>query len=309
MDLWTSTKRVIKAGFVSFWRNAFITAASILVTTVTLFVLGSLIFLDAMLESSLGQLQSKVDVNVYFTLDATEPEILALKGDLEQLPETSSVEYISREQALEEFTRRHENDQLIIQALDELDENPLGAHLNIRAQETSQYESIANFLESDNALGAGNTQIIEKVNYFQNKEAIDKLSRLINSIDTLSFAILVMFVIISIAIVFNTIRLAIYTAREEIAVMKLVGASNSYIRWPFILEGMMYGVVSAVFALIIFYPVTIWLGPFTESFFGATNVFDYYVDHFGQMFLILLVAGILLGALSSFLAIRKHLKV
>jgi len=306
---WTSLKRILKAGFVSFWRNGFVTAAAILVMTVTLFVLGSLIFLDAMLDASLGQIESKVDVNVYFTVDATEDGMLALRDSIAELPEVDLVEYVSREDALEEFTRRHEDDQLIIQALEELDENPLGAHLNIRAKETSQYESIANFLGGDDNLSSSKFPIVDKVNYFQNKDAIEKLSKLITSIDTLSFASLIIFIIISILIVFNTIRLAIYTAREEISVMKLVGASNSYIRWPFVIEGVMYGMVSAIFALVLFYPATIWLGPFTENFFGATNVFDYYVNNFSQMFLILIVSGAVLGALSSYLAVKKYLRI
>lgn len=307
--IWTKIKRVLRTGFVSFWRNGFITAASILVMTITLFVLGSLIFLDAMLDSSLGQIQSKVDVNVYFTLDAAEGEMLDLKDSIASLPEVAEVEYVSRGDALEEFTRRHEDDQLILQALEELDENPLGAHLNIRAKETSQYESIANFLGGRDALSSNKFPIIDKVNYFQNRDAIEKLSKLISSVDTLSFAVLVLFIIISILIVFNTIRLAIYTAKEEISVMKLVGASNAYIRWPFVIEGIMYGVVSAIFTLILFYPVTIWLGPFTENFFGATNVFDYYVNNFSQMFSILIISGIALGSISSYLAVKKYLRI
>jgi len=306
---WTDTKRIMKAGFVGFWRNGVVTAASILVMTVTLFVLGSLIFLNAMLDSALGQIQSKVDINVYFTVDAPDDQVVALKTTIEGLPETASVEYVSREQALEEFSRKHADDQLILQALEELEENPLGAHLNIRAKETDQYESIARFLDSEDALSSAGSGIIDKINYFQNKTAIDKLSKLISSVDALSFAILIIFVIISVLIVFNTIRLAIYTSKEEIAVMQLVGASHTYVRGPFLIEGMMYGFASALFAMVLFYPVTIWLGPFTEDFFGGTNVFDYYVDNFSQMFLILMLAGIMLGAVSSYLAIKRYLKI
>ncbi|PIP87357.1 hypothetical protein COW81_00555 [Candidatus Campbellbacteria bacterium CG22_combo_CG10-13_8_21_14_all_36_13] len=306
---WTDTKRIIKTGFVSFWRNGVVTAAAVLVMTVTLFVLGSLVFLDAMLDSALGQIQSKVDINVYFTVDAPEDAMMAMKDSLEALPETASVDFVSRDEAVAEFTRKHADDQLILQALNELDDNPLGAHLNIRAKETSQYESIARFLDSENALSSEGAGIIDKINYFQNKTAIDKLSKIITSVDALSFAILIIFIIISIMIVFNTIRLAIYTSKEEISVMQLVGASHSYIRGPFIIEGMMYGFTSALFAMVLFYPVTIWLGPFTEDFFGGTNVFDYYVDNFSQMFLILILAGVVLGAISSFLAIKRYLKL
>ena len=115
------------------------------------------------------------------------------------------------------------------------------------------------------------------------------------------------FVIISILITFNTIRLAIYISREEISIMKLVGASNMYIRGPFVVGGIMYGIFSAIVTLIILYPITYWLGPVTDAFFGGINVFSYYIAHFGEIFLILISAGIFIGAVSSYMAVRKYL--
>lgn len=306
---WINTKRILKSGFVNFWRNGFVSLASVLIMVVTLFTLGSVVFLGAMLNTSLAQLQEKVDVNVYFLTDAPEEDILALKGALEALPEVSGVEYITREQALAGFEERHQGDQTILNALAELPDNPLGAVFNIRAQETSQYETVAAFLESEAALGAGQRTIIQKVNYFDNKPVIEKLSEIINSAEKLGFALSLVLIILSLIITFNTIRLAIYTAREEISVMRLVGAGTSYVRGPFVVEGVMYGVVAGILVLIIFYPLALWIGPFTERFFGAINIFDYYVSNFGQMFLVILGSGIVLGALSSYLAVRRYLEI
>ncbi|HJO90022.1 MAG: permease-like cell division protein FtsX [Candidatus Pacebacteria bacterium] len=306
---WVNLKRIIKSGFVSFWRNNVVSFASILVMTMTLFVLGSILFVGATLDASLNQIRDKVDINVYFVTEAPEEDILALKRSLESLSEVASVEYVSREQALERFRSRHENDQLTLQALDELGENPLGANLNIKAKETSQYEGIAEFLGNESALSTvDDIPIIDKVNYFQNKNAIDKLSEIIDSSETFSLIIIAILVIASVIITFNTIRLAIYTSKDEISVMKLVGASNSYIRGPFVFEGIMYGIVSALITLILFYPLTIWLGPLTENFFSDINLFDYYVDKFSKIFFIILGSGVLLGAVSSYLAVRKYLK-
>lgn len=307
--LWTDTKRIIKSGFVSFWRNGVVSFASILVMTMTLFVLGLILFVNATLDTSLNQIRDKVDINVYFAITAQEEDILAIKESLETLPEVALVEYVSREQALEQFKIRHENDQLTLQALEELGENPLGANLNIKAKETSQYEGIATFLGSKNALSStDDTQIIDKVNYFQNKTAIDKLSKIIDSAEKFGFIVIAILVIVSIIITFNTIRLAIYTARDEISVMKLVGASNSYIRGPFVFEGIMYGIVATIITMILFYPFTIWLGPVTENFFSNINLFDYYVDNFSKIFLIIFCSGIILGAFSSYIAVRRYLK-
>ncbi len=304
-----NTKRIIKAGVLGFWRNTVVSLASILIMVVTLSVLLSLVFGSTMLDTALVSLKEKVDVNVYFLPATEETDVLNLKEQLEQLPEVSSVEYLSREEVLERFRQRHEGDQLTLQALDELGENPLGATLNIQAQETSQYETIANFLESDSALGANQSTIIDNVNFNQNRVAIERLTRIIDSAETLGFALTILLIVLSIIITFNTIRLAIYTSREEISVMRLVGASNMYTRGPFIIEGMLYGVVAGVITLAIFYPISYWLGPHTESFFGSINMLDYYVTHFPQLFGIVIGSGIILGAISSFLAVRKYLKV
>src|SRR3989344_2946057 len=245
----TTIKRIFWTGFVSFWRNGFVSFASILVMIVTLFIIGLLIFVGALLNASLTELRDKVDVNVYFATSAPEERILDLKKSLETLPEVSYVEYISREQALEEFKKRHENDQLILQALEELGENPLGASLNVKAKETSQYESIAKFLERQNDTSTSN--FIDKVNYYQNKKAIDQLSGIIDASRKLGFGIVILFGLISIIITFNTVRLAIYTAREEISVMRLVGASRSYIRGPFVVSTLICGAVAGALTFLL----------------------------------------------------------
>lgn len=306
---WINTKRIINAGFVNFWRNGFVSLASVLIMVVTLFVLGTIVFSGAILDSSLAGLRDKVDVNVYFMTNAPESDILALKTSLEQLPEVALVEYVSREDALADFQERHGNDQTILNALAELDENPLGAVFNIKAVQTSQYETIATFLGGDSALGSGNQVIIDKINYYDNKPVIEKLSEIIDSAERLGFAISIILIALSIIITFNTVRLAIYTAREEISVMRLVGASAWYVRGPFIVEGIMYGVAAGIIVVALFYPITVWMGPFTERFFGSINIFEYYLSNFGQILLLLLGSGIVLGAISSYLAVRRYLQI
>lgn len=306
---WTNTKRIIKTGFIGFWRNGFVSLAAVLVMTVTLSVITSIIFMNAMLGSSLSQIKDKVDINVYFVTSASEEDILSIKRDVEALPEVREVEYISPEVALERFIARHENDQLTLQALDELDENPLGASLSIRAKETSQYEGIANFLQDDgNTLSSAGTPIIDSINYFQNKVAIERLSKIIDSAEKFGLAIMVVLIFASIIIIFNTIRLAIYTAKDEISVMQLVGASNAYINGPFVFAGVMYGLIAGIITLFIFYPITLWLGPATEGFFGDINIFTYYIGNFVSLFFIIVGSGIVLGSVSSYLAVKKYLK-
>jgi cell division transport system permease protein len=286
-----------------------VSLSSILVVTVTLFTIGSLVFTSVILESVLTDLKSKVDVNVYFVTSAPEGDIVKVKSSLEKMPEVASVEYVTRDQAIADFKEKHKDDYLTLQALQELADNPLGARLNIIAKDPSQYESIVKSLEDKSALTQGSANIIDKVNYRQNKVVIDRLTQIITGAKQLGFALAVVLMLISLLITFNTIRLVIYMSREEIAIMRLVGASSMYVRGPFIVGGIIYGFISALIAMALFYPVTLWLGGTTTEFFGGVNLFEYYIKHFFEMFLLLLGTGALLGAISSFLAVRKYLKV
>jgi cell division transport system permease protein len=268
-------------------------------------MISSLIFVSAILNASLKEIQNKVDINVYFVTTADESDVLAVEETLKTLPEVAEVTYVSREDSLAAFKKLHENDQLILQSLDELGDNPLGATLNIKAKNPSQYEGIALFLESKQS--ADGTSIVSKVNYYQNKIAIDKLTKIISSAERLGSILTIILVILSVIITLNTIRLAIYVSREEIAIMRLVGASSFYVRGPFVVVGTIYGVVAGILTLMIFYPVTYWLGGITSNFFIGINIFDYYTQNFGQIFLVIMASGIVIGAISSYLAVRKYL--
>ena len=306
MSLWVNTKRVARYGFIGFVRNGFVSLAAVLIMTITLFVLAGFIISGAALNSTLKQLTEKVDVTVYFSTDASEDEVLEVQRLLEADPSVASVSYISREEALATFRERHKGDQLTLQAVDELGENPLGAALEVRAKETSQYESIAESLTSQQeALGADSP--IDKINFYQNKTAIDRLTNIIETSQRLGLAIALVLGAASVLIAFNTIRLAIYTARDEIGVMNLVGAGRWYVRGPFIIAGILYGLVSGVVVLLLLYPITLWVGPGSERFFGSFNVFSYFIGSFPLLFLAVMGSGVALGALSSYLAVRRYL--
>ncbi len=305
----TKLRRVVRTGFFNFWRNGTVSLASVLVMMVTLVVIGMISFSSAILDTSLAELKNKIDINVTFVTTAPEEEILRIKQTLESLPEVFLVTYQTREEALAAFKDRHQNDPSILAALDELGENPLGAVLNIKARDPSQYASVANFLESDNTLSGSGVTIVDRINYFQNKVAIDKLTSIIAAADRLGFALTMFLAIISMLIAFNTIRLTIYIAKDEISVMRLVGASTTYIQGPFVVVGIIYGLFAGLLTLLLFLPITYWLSKVTANFFVGFNVFSYYLNHFLEIAFIILVSGTLIGALSSILAIRKYLKV
>jgi len=307
--LWTKLKRILRTGFFNFWRDSTVSFASVLVMMITLLVISLVSLFGAILDTSLTELRNKIDINVTFVTSASEEDILNIKHSIESLPEVFLATYISRDEALAAFKERHSSDQSILAALDELGENPLGAVLNIKARDPSQYASVAEFLESDNAFSIDGITIIDRVNYFQNKAAIDKLNDIIASADQLGFALALFLAIISVLIAFNTIRLTIYITRDEISVMRLVGASTTYIQGPFVVVGTIYGVVAGILTLLLLLPLTYWLGSTTENFFVGFNVFSYFLRHFLEIAFIIMTSGVLIGAFSSILAIRKYLRV
>lgn len=303
----TGIRRIVKAGFVGFWRNAYVSLASVFVITVALFVIGATMFIDQLLTTSLQSLQQKVDINVYFVPSASQDEVDAIRTAVAALPDVAAVTYTSREEALARYRERNQNDEIAMQALAELDENPLGANLAIQARETTQYENIARFLE-ERRDSATQTPVIDEINYERNKESIDALTNIIGAVEQASIVTMLVLIVAAVLITFNTIRLAIYTAREEISIMRLVGASNMFIRGPFMLQGVMYGLVAGVFSLMIFYPIMVWLGPRTEAFFEF-NLFTYFISNFSYIFGVLIGIGVVLGLISSVLAVARYLRV
>lgn len=299
-------KRIIKSGVKNFTRNGPLSWASVLVMTITLSVITIILLSQAVLNFSLSQIKEKVDVTIYFNVGASEDKIEFLKESIEKLPEVASVSYTSSEEALKLFRERHAKDYPTIQALDEIKDNPLGGYLNIKAKEVSQYETIANFLKSDSLSVSGSGSIIDKINYHQNKVVIDRLNSIIAGAQKLGFLITLLMIAISIIITYNTIRLTIFISKEEIGVMRLVGASKMRVQGPFMIEGAIYGVISTLITLLLFWPITFWLGRNMTTFFGL-DLYNYYISNIFQIFVMILLSGIVLGMISSYLAVRKYL--
>ncbi len=304
---WVSIKRIIKAGFINFWRNSSVSLSAVFVMVIALFMIGSTLLLTAFLGTSLNDLENKIDINIYIATNTEEALILDLKSKLEALPQVKAVSYITPEKALASFRERRKDDNIIMKSLDEVGGNPFRAILTVKAKEPSQYEGIASFLDGKSALSTDTLSIVSKVNYIDNKVVIDRLAQLILGIQKLGSIITGIMIGISILITFNTIRLAIFISRDEISVMRLVGGESGYIRGPFVVEGVLYGLVAGLLTIIFFYPITYWLKGTTQGFYGGIDLLHYFVANFIQIFFIIMLSGVALGAVSSYLAVRKYL--
>lgn len=300
-------KRIFNIGFTNFKRGGTVSFASVLLVMITLVMVNMLLMFQVVLATLINTAKDRVDLIVYFSPTTNEERILELKNFLESRDDIAKVTYTSRESVLAQFEKKHENDYITLQALNELPNNPLGAELSIKAVDSTYYEAINDYLKSDEIESLGYGDDIEEINYFQNKEIIDSLIEKTDSSRKFGIIFILIFAAIAIVITYNTIRLTIFVAREEITVMRLVGAENSYIRGPFVFEGMILGTIGALSAYILTFIVLLVTRSGMRSFLGF-DMFSYYIKNSFQIFGLILVIGLAVTSISSILAIRKYLK-
>ncbi len=300
----TNFVRVIKWGWVAFWRNSWVSFATLIIVVITLFTLTGLLILKQVENKVVANLREKVDISVYFEQNTPEEEILKVQSDLGELDGVKNIEYISKETALEDFKKRHQDNPILLESLEEIEENPLQASLNIKATLASQYEAIAKFLEREEY-----KPLVAKINYWQNQEIINKLFSITEGINRAGIIFSVVLLAITLLVTLNTVRLAIYSQREEIEIMRLVGASNWYISGPFLMQGILIGIFSALITIGISWGILSYFSPGLSGFFPGINVFAYFQSNIFSIFLLELGVGIILGVLSSFIAIRRYLKI
>ncbi len=302
----TIFKRVISESWNSFWRQGGVTFATCFILALALIFIGSLVILKSLTDYAITSLESKVDISVYFTADAFESDILAVKDQVLQLSEVKEVEYISSEQALEEFVQTHQDDENIIESLQQIGTNPLLPALNIKAKDISQYERVSEFLTN---LQTEDTGLIEQIDYFQRKSIIDRIGTLTNALRMGGVFISIILSFVAVLITYNTIRLAIFNRKEEIAIQRLVGASNGFIRAPFIVQGFFSGIFSAIISFLLL-GLSCWLLSTKFSLiFSDLDFSQIFLSDFWILLLVQIGAGIILGIIPSLFAIRKYLNI
>lgn len=302
--MFTLSKRIIKLGWQSFSRDGGLVVANIFIMVMMLSVATSLFIMKDVSQFLISSIQEKVDISVYFKLDIAEEDILAFKEDVVEIPEVKQVEYISREKALEDFSQRHKDNPVLMESLEEVAINPFLASLNIKSFEASQYQSIATFLEN-----AKFENLIEKVDYYERKPVIERIFSLTSGLNNAGIIFSVILAIVAILVVFNSIRLAIYNTKEEIKIQRLVGASNWFIRGPFLVQGIIIGLAATPICLLIFALFSWVLTPTFSALFPGLNLFTFYVANIWTIVIIQLATGITLGVISSLIAIRRYLEV
>lgn len=285
-------------------RNGLLSISTIIVMILAVLVFEGLIVFNHLAEQAVVSLEDKIDISVYFKSSVAEDSVLDLKKALEGLSEVKSVEYISRERALEVFKSGFAEDETVTRALEELEVNPLLASLNIKAADPRDYGVIANYLEKESL-----QSLIEKVTYTQNQIVIDRLNRIIDTSQKGGVALTAFMAFLAILVTFNTIRLAIYSNSEQIGIMRLVGASNSFIQGPYIIEAILDGLIGATVGFLIWLPVISLASPYVANFIPQINLTEYLSANFFSLLGYQMLFGVALGVISSIVAIRKYLKI
>jgi cell division transport system permease protein len=301
--MFTIISRIFHFGFKNFSRNGWLSTATVAIMTLALLVFGGLLLFGYVTQQATASIENKIDISVYFQTNTSEDEILSIQQSLQGLPQVASVSYTSRDQALANFEQNHANDQTVSEAINELDTNPLEASLSIKANDPSQYAAIASYLQSPNL-----AQYIDTVSYTQEQDVIDRLAKIISIVDRGGWIAIIFLVIVAGLVVFNTIRLAIYSNRDEIGIMRVVGASNALVRGPFVVDGMLCGAIAAVVSLLILAPILYFVSPYLDVFIPGLGLWHYFYTHLARLALYELLFGVLIGAFSSFFAVRRYLR-
>ncbi len=302
--MFLTIKRTFKEALTNFWRNGWLSLATVSILILSLYVASVIYVVSFTVDGVLKNVQEKVNISIYFKPDVAEEKITEMEKYLRSCADVKSVDYVSKEQALEDFKKNNAGEPVILQSLHEIGENPLQASLVVKANNADQYQSVVDYINKSDF-----KEDIGRINYGKNKEIIEKLNSIIAAIRKTGIALSLIFAAIAILVIFNTIRITIYTHRHEIEIMRLVGASNSYIRLPFAFEGIIYGLAASLVSMAILFATLKFMAPYISSVMPSENLVAFYLSHFWKIFGIQVAVGSFLGISGSWIAMRKYLKI
>ncbi len=296
--------RTLKQGFQNVWRNGWLSLASISVLLFSLFLISILFTVTMTANQLIKDVEEKVNVSVYFKSDVTEEKIDEVKRDLQRLSEVKSVEYISKEEALEEFKKNNAGEPAILESLEEIGENPLLSYLIIKGKSSDKYEAINSYIKQSSYM-----EDVSRINYEKNKEIINKFNGIISQIRKVGVILGTIFALVAVLITFNTVRITIYTHKQEIEIMRLVGASNFFIRLPFIFEGIFYGITASLVSMLCLFLVLHFGGGYVAGKILSEGLVSFYAQNWLELLGLQIFLGSFLGIVGSIIAMRKYLKV
>ena len=304
--MFTNFKRIYNFATSDFARNKGISIAAIFVLVVTIMLVTGLLFFQGMAGYLTSQIQNKIDITAYFNNGTVEQDILSAKSEiLKMSPDIKNVEYVSQDQALANFNQTHSDNPVLAKALQQVGDNPFLPALNITTNgDPKQYQKISDFLQASDF-----NKLINKVDFSQKKDTIEKVYSITTNINTFGLALGIILILVAILVVFNTLKLGIENSKEEISTMRVVGASDWFVRGPFIIQGIIYGVIAFVICFVLSALSAFFLSSKISVLLPGFNMFDYFLNNWWLFVLIQLGFGVGVGVISSFIVVKKYLNI
>jgi len=300
--------RAIKLSLQSIFRNFWLSVVTVIIVILALFSISFLLIFNILAQHTMAVVENKTNIYIDLTSRATPEHAQTLILELKKLPAIKEAQFVTPEETLEQFKQRHSSDALMLESLDALEENPFQGSILINVNNIEDFPVILSELSKKEY---AEYLEIEDKEFTDSKMLIEKISEYSKKIQRGGLFISLLFILISVLVVFNTIQVGIYTHREEIGIMRLVGASNSFIRSPFLIEGVFYSFFSVIILIVLLYPFLIFAQPYVDSFLKeysanlVTVVNHNFVLIFGAQFLV----AVAITILSSLIAVRRYIKV
>ena len=303
-------RRVISAGAVSFMRNASLAVAAIAVMVVTLTIVLFSLVSSVTLNHTIAQIADKINISIYLNDSVTAEQRQGLMNELRHVSQVKSVSYTSKDEALAEYKAANANNKNLLQALEQTG-NPLPASIQIDPVDPAHIDQIQKVLQRPSTTALEDPQAGTSYSG-DRKAAIDKIAHATDILKRVGVGGVVLFTLVSMLIIFNTIQMAIFNRRDEITIMRLLGATTWYIRGPFVIESVLYGIVSALISVaiidVLFVVASSTLQASSLGLLDIGYANNYFYDHFFLLLALQLAAGIVIGAVSSIIATRRYLK-
>ncbi len=300
-----SLARIIKFSFQDIFRNIWLSIVTVTIIILALVSVNMLLVAQLISKNAIKAVKEKIDISLYLKSDSSEERIMALKAKVSNMDNVKEVGYISQAEALEFFRQKNEDNPEIMQALRELGTNPLTPSLVISPKDTELVNKLINELNKID------DDIIESRNFTDHKLMLDKINNITDKVNKVGVFASLIFLLITLLVVYNSIRVSIYTHRREIAIKRLVGASNSFIYWPFLISSLIYSLAGVIVVAMVFYPFLNLLQPYLDTFFVGSdiNIISYFNENFIKIFGSQFAGVAIINILASLIAVKKYARV
>ncbi|MBU0645865.1 ABC transporter permease [Patescibacteria group bacterium] len=304
--MFVSILRITKFAGQNFWRNFWLSLITISMLVLTLLTINVLLVLNLVTDKAIEYVEQRIEVSVYFNAGVEQEKVTNTAGYLRDLPQVRDVETITAAEAYDRFQVRHAGDTAILTSLEEIGDNPFGPTLVVKAFSANDFPFILSALDNPQFRDA-----IRDKDFSSYEEVISRIRYTTDRIRLFGLGLSVIFLLIAMLIVFNTVRMGIFTHREEIGIMKLVGASNWFVRAPFLLEVIGYSLLSTVIMAALMYPTIAFMETRFDSYFDgqATHLLQYFEMNGWMIFGAQFLAVALISMIATGFAMRKYLKV